>query len=241
MKLIKKILKSDFVQKLAIWLAAGYIRLVYFTVRWQIIGEDIPAKFIGQDEPFILSFWHGRLLMLIALWKRRKPIHMLASNHRDGQLIVKTAGYFGVQAITGSSSRGGAGAARAMVKVMKQGDCTGITPDGPRGPRMQAQDGIVTIARLSGASIIPVSYSIRRGKILNSWDRFLVAAPFSSGVMIWGEPISVPRDADEQTCEGIRLTVENSLNELTRKADTLCGRDPVDPAPLISPNGRAIE
>jgi len=240
-KLNKKILRSDFVQKVAILLAAAYIRLVYFTVRWQVIGADIPEKFINQGEPFILSFWHGRLLMMIALWKRRKPIHMLASSHRDGQLIVKTAGYFGVKAITGSSSRGGAGAARAMVKVMQQGDCSGITPDGPRGPRMRAQDGIVTIARLSGASIVPASYSIRRGKVLNSWDRFLVAAPFTTGVVIWGEPISVPRDADAQTCEDIRLAIENSLNDLTRKADRLCGREPIEPAPLISPSGETVQ
>ena len=232
MKLFKPILKSDAVQTLIIWLASLYIWLVHLTVRWQILGHDIPAKFVKEGKPFILCFWHGRMLMMIPLWRRMKPIHMLASQHRDGQLIVKTAANFGVQAITGSSSRGGASAVRAMVKVMKQGDCTGITPDGPRGPRMRAQDGIVTIARLSGAAIIPASYSIRRGKFINSWDRFLVAAPFSRGIQIWGDPITVPRDADEQTCEQYRLLIEIKLNEITQKADQLCEREPIDPAPL---------
>jgi lysophospholipid acyltransferase (LPLAT)-like uncharacterized protein len=54
---------------------------------------------------------------------------------------------------------------------------------------------------------------------LNSWDRFLIPRPFSRGLFVYGEPILVPRDADEARLEAARLEVERSLNEVTERAD----------------------
>lgn len=156
---------------------------------------------------------------------------MLISAHRDGELISNTVKHLGIDAAVGSSSRGGAGAFRNLIKNLKAGIWVGITPDGPRGPRMRATDGVVTLARLSGAPIVPLAYGISNGKVLGSWDRFLLALPFSSGVMIYGEPIHVGRDADTEGLDAVRLLLEERLNDLTRKADELSGRAPVMPAP----------
>ena len=129
-----------------------------------------------------------------------------------------------------SSSKGGAGALRAMLKALKAGDCVGITPDGPRGPRMRASDGIVNVARMSGAPILPATFGVSRGRVLGSWDRFLVAWPFGRGVIVWGQPIEVGRDADADALEDARARVEAGLNAVTREADRLSGRPPVEPA-----------
>ena len=155
---------------------------------------------------------------------------MLISQHRDGQIIARTVGHFGIKTVAGSSSKGGAQALRAMVKALKAGDCVGITPDGPRGPRMRATDGAVALARLSGAPIIPATFGAARGKVLPSWDRFLVAWPFGRGVIVWGDPIEVPRDADAAQLDASRLRVEGALNAITAEADRLTGRAPVEPA-----------
>ena len=159
---------------------------------------------------------------------------MLISQHRDGQLIARTIGHFGFETIVGSSSHGGARALRSMVTALAAGDCVGITPDGPRGPRMRADNGIVTVARLSGVPVIPVAYSINRGQLLDTWDRFLIAWPFSRGVIVWGEPIHLARDADEATAELMRQRIENNLNAITAEADRLCGRRPIEPMPIIA-------
>ena len=159
---------------------------------------------------------------------------MLISQHRDGQLIARTIGHFGFETIVGSSGHGGVRALRSMVKALAGGDCVGITPDGPRGPRMRADNGIVTVARLSGVPVIPVAYSINRGQLLDTWDRFLIAWPFSRGVIVWGEPIHLARDADEATAELIRQRIENNLNAITAEADRLCGRRPIEPTPNIA-------
>ena len=233
MKLSKRILKSDGFRAVACWLAAGLIRLVHLTNRWQVISGDIPQKFWAEKKPFILCFWHGRIMMAPYCWDRSAPINMLISDHQDGQLIARTVSHFGIKTVVGSTSKGGAKAVREMVKWIKGGEYVGITPDGPRGPRMRSSEGAVVVARLSGVPLIPVSFSTSRGINLRSWDRFLVAKPFGRGVFVWGQPIYVGRDNVDQAREDL----EASLNRLTREADKLAGRDPVEPAPLEVPEG----
>jgi len=121
-----------------------------------------------------------------------------------------------------------------MLRLLGRGEYAGITPDGPRGPRMRAGDGIIALARLSGAPVIPVSYATVFRIHARSWDRFLIALPFSRGVFIWGEPINVPRDADAQMIEHVRRSIEDSLNRITAEADVMCGHAPVEPAPELS-------
>jgi len=235
MKALKSLIKSEALRRFLCWLAAQYIRFVYFTCRWELVGGDYPAALWDQNEPFILAFWHGRILMMPYCWRRSVPIHMLISQHRDGQIIARTVAHFGIETIAGSTSRGGSAALRAMLKALKSGGCIGITPDGPRGPRMRASTGIVAVAKMSGAAILPATFAVRRWRLLRSWDRFAVALPFSRGTFAWGEPIRVPRDADETAQEAWRLTVEEAMNRLGAETDRRQGHEPVEPAPLPVP------
>jgi len=228
---LKRVLQSESVRRFFCWLASLYIRLVYHTGNWTVVGGDIPKRFWDEGKPFILGFWHGRLLLMPYCWDHRKTIHMLISEHRDGQLIAHTVGHFGIKWAAGSSTRGGAQALRTMVKGLKQGDCVGITPDGPRGPRMRVSDGVVTVARLSGVPIIPAAFGTTRGRCLSTWDRFLLAWPFGRGVIVWGEPIHVDREAEGDALEPARRQIEDGLNAVTAEADRLSGRPPVEPAP----------
>lgn len=212
------------------WLGSLYIRLIGVTTRWQVVGGDIPEKFWENNKPFIVAFWHGRLLMVPYCWDLSKTVFMLISQHRDGQIIARTVSHFGFRSAEGSSSKGGARALRQMLKVLDAGDYVGITPDGPRGPRMRASEGIVSVARLSGVPVIPLANSVARGRNLNSWDRFLLPGPFSRGAIVWGTPIEVARDADEQAQAQARLRIEDSLNALTREADEMVGRVCIEPA-----------
>lgn len=227
--LSKKISKNAGVRRAVCWIAAQYIRFVWMTSRWTFVGngnlDDLFAK-----GPAILCFWHGRLLMAPYTWQKPHPFKMLISAHRDGELIANTVANFDIGWVKGSSSKGGAGALRSMVKALRAGEWVGITPDGPRGPRMRVSDGIVSLAKLSGVPILPVTYGIERGRVLGTWDRFLIALPFSKGVLIWGEPLSVPRDADEDELTRCRDELENRLNGITHDADEMTGRAPVAPA-----------
>src|SRR5439155_20611141 len=97
----------------------------------------------------------------------------------------------------GSTRRGGLGALRTMLKRLEDGECVGITPDGPRGPAMRASSGIVNTARLSQSPVVPIVFATSRRRVLGSWDRFHFPLPFRLGGFLWGEPIEIERYLDE--------------------------------------------
>jgi len=228
--LIKRVTRSDAVRDILCWMGAQFIRLVRSTGVWRVEGGQIPHALWRENKPFILAFWHGRIMMMPYCWPRNTTIRMLISQHRDGQFIARTVAHFGIDTVAGSSSKGGSAALRSMLRSLKQGECVGITPDGPRGPRMRASDGIVHVARMSGVPVIPCGFSAKRRKVLSSWDRFTVAFPFSKGVFVWGEPVTVPADATPEQLEEARLAIENGLTHVTQSADRLMGHQPVEPA-----------
>jgi lysophospholipid acyltransferase (LPLAT)-like uncharacterized protein len=234
----RRIRKSDAARRVGCWFVALYIRLVWATGRWEIRNNAIPDRFWREGKPFVIAFWHGRLLILPAMWPRSAKIYMLISMHRDGEIISRAISYFGHGTVRGSAAkpgsrkdRGGAAALRSMLKALKANEYIGITPDGPRGPRMRASEGVLTVARLSGVPIIPCAYSAQSRRLLSTWDRFVVPLPFTRGVIVWGEPIYIARDADDASLEIARQTVEAQLNAVTREADDAMGVDYVDPAP----------
>ena len=226
---LRTFLRKPVVTGILSWLAARYIRFVWHTGNWKVENADIPKKLVADGKPFIACFWHGRMLMIPNAWVYPAPISILISQHRDGIFISRTLRHLGVGTIAGSSSRGGGGALVAMVRALKRGEYIGITPDGPRGPRMRVAPGAISAARLSGAALLPVTFATSRCRILSSWDRFLFPYPFGRGIVRIGDPITVPRDADENVSELLRQNLEHSLIDLTIKLDSEFGCEPVLP------------
>jgi lysophospholipid acyltransferase (LPLAT)-like uncharacterized protein len=111
-----------------------------------------------------------------------------------------------------------------MLKRLKEGDCVGITPDGPRGPAMTASTGIVNVARLARVPIVPITYATSRRRLLATWDRFHLPWPFGRGVYLWGEPIEISGALDGEGLEQARLLVETRMVDMVREADRRIGR-----------------
>ena len=165
----------------------------------------------------------------------------MISLHKDGQMIADTCKLFRIKQVRGSSdrpasdpkgakNRGGRAAFRAALSTLRAGSNLAITPDGPRGPRMHVQDGVIKLAQSSNAKVILCSYSTNRGKTIKSWDRFLLPYPFGRAVFITSEPISISKDLSPEAQEKTRKNLENQLNNMTRQADEWTGRTPVEPA-----------
>ena len=218
----KKILRTKLAYSVICWIGAKYIKFVSFTNSWTFINKKYVENLWKKNEAFILCFWHGRLLMMPLSWNKEKKINVLISAHSDGQLLSKTVKYFNIETITGSSSKGGSEAIRNIIKSLKSEISIGMTPDGPRGPRMKVNSAIIKIASLTGHKIVPLSYSVKKKFFLNSWDKFLVALPFGKGCFIWGKPIKIKKNIS--TNEDLKLSkrLENNLLKLTKKADRYC-------------------
>jgi lysophospholipid acyltransferase (LPLAT)-like uncharacterized protein len=90
-----------------------------------------------------------------------------------------------------------------------------ITPDGPRGPCYIVQDGVMSVAQLTGLAIYPFSYHLRWKIRPHSWDRFQIPLPFSVCEMSVGHPIQVPREATDEQRNALREELQRRLRELS--------------------------
>jgi lysophospholipid acyltransferase (LPLAT)-like uncharacterized protein len=203
-------------------LGAWLIRALAITWRIQVDDATQVARARTYAPNVVYAFWHGRLLPL-AFWHRDERAHVLASEHRDGEMLGQTIRRLGYGHVRGSSTRGGTRAILEMVAVMRSGHDTGFTVDGPRGPRYVAKPGAVEVARLTGAAIVPVTSASRRHRSFASWDRFELPWPFTRVLIRYGEPITVPADADRDQVEAKRVELETTLQRITREADDAVG------------------
>jgi len=202
-----------------IWLAATALAA---TLRWRWRDETNLFE-NGGKEPVIFCLWHNRLALSLILFRRyvqaRQPQRKLAalvSASRDGGMLARVLKLFDVEPVRGSSSRRGSQALRELVSAGKRGCDLAITPDGPRGPCYVVQDGIVSLAQLTGMAIVPASFHLSWKWRLKSWDRFQVPLPFARCEVQLGEPVRIPREASAAERERLRAKLEARMKGITR-------------------------
>ena len=197
--------------------AAWGVRLLGLTL--SIRRDERAVEPLWQARaPVIYAVWHGQILLLPLLYGRR-AVGVLASRSRDGELVTRYIGQFGIEAVRGSSSRGGAAALRHLARWLEEGREVVVVPDGPRGPAEVVKPGIVGLARLSGAAIVPVAVGASSEWRLGSWDGFRIPRPFARCVARFGEPIRVARVIDRRAEEAAREEVEAALHALSSSVD----------------------
>ena len=196
-------------------LGAWLVRLICKTSRVDCVDEE---RFFGIEGGKILCLWHGRPIAPTARMIGVE-LSVLISLSRDGELINAILSSLGFGAVRGSSGPSGARALASCIKLLRNGEIVVVTPDGPRGPSGVAQPGVMTMARKSGRPIVPIGCSSRPRIVLKSWDRFMVPLPFSRSVILFGEPVYVPEDADEATLEALRGGLQAEMRRLQDDAD----------------------
>jgi lysophospholipid acyltransferase (LPLAT)-like uncharacterized protein len=182
-------------------------RLWLATLRVHVVVH--PALARVQGRPWVLAFWHGTQWPLLA-WRRRRPTVVLVSLSRDGAMQARALALQGLRVVRGSSSRGGVRGLAQVVRAMKRGALdAAFAVDGPRGPVGVVKGGALVAARATGAVVVPLTGSMRRGVVLGrTWDRFAIAWPFSRVEVVLGAPIDPSERVDA------REAVERSLAQL---------------------------
>ena len=138
--------------------AASVIRGVARSMRCETRGYEAVDALYREGCHIILAFWHAQQLM-IPIGYRGTGSHVLISQHGDGEIIARIIARFGHQAVRGSSTRGGAGALRALIKLGRSGQDVVVTPDGPKGPRHVAKLGVIQLAKATGLPIVPLAFA----------------------------------------------------------------------------------
>ena len=199
------------------WLGWCVIGLIGRTLRWDVVGWEKLAAVHGAGKRWVLAFWHGRLF-LASWYFRRRGIAVMTSRNRDGEYIARVIRRLGYTAVRGSSSAGGHGAAREMLRILGRGGDVGFAIDGPRGPRYVAKAGAAYLGWKSGNPVIPFGISVERKWTLGSWDGFQVPKPFSRAVLLIGDPIPVERGG-AGGLEACQTRIQQTLDELRVRGD----------------------
>jgi lysophospholipid acyltransferase (LPLAT)-like uncharacterized protein len=204
--------------RLAGWAGGAVISALFRTCRFEVSGEENYLSFWRSRKPVVFVLWHGRLLAG-AYRQKGKGLVVLISQHRDGEYIARVVEQWGYGTVRGSSTRGGTGALRGLLRHVREGHSVVLTPDGPQGPRERIKTGALLVAQLGGAPIIPVATGASRSWWVEGWDRFQIPKPFSRIRMEYGQPIFVPRVADETELQACAKQVQSALDELMVRVD----------------------
>ena len=229
-KLIRNVLRSSWVQRAVGLLAAEYLRLVWLTNKFSFDPPDV-YEIVEPEMPAIFAFWHGQHFMTPFIkTKESHRAKVLISRHRDGEFNAIVAERLGVETVRGSGDhgsafnrKGGVGAFKEMVRVLDDNTNMALTADVPKKSRI-AGLGIIMLARESGRPIMPFAMATSRFIRLKNWDRTTINLPFGRGALVGGEVINVPADADSGAMETLRLQLEATLNDVTRRAYAQVGR-----------------
>lgn len=205
---------------LVVALAAALIRALGATWRVRVEGK---SPFDSEQRPLLGALWHRSVFLAAHQFRDRRAV-VIVSQSRDGdwiEALLSRLGY--APSARGSSSRGGAAALRQQIRAMRETGIGALLCDGPRGPAGVAKPGIAFLARACRAPLWPVAFSARPVIRFGSWDRMLLPLPFARVLCAYGEPIVVPRDADDAVLEACRTRLEESLHRLTDDLDHRLG------------------
>lgn len=231
---LRRIVYNQTVKKFITWLIYLYLFLVYKTSKKNFIGFHNIDKLIAEDRSFIFAFWHNRLMMIPFIARKIKNkydkhnLMTLASRHGDGQIVGMVMERFGLISILGSgkgnkksASRIDYSSLRKIIDGLKSGYALGITPDGPRGPSQQINGELLNIAKLTGAIIVPISYSCSNFKIIKkSWDKFKIPLPFSNLCFYIGDNFyAMPREASQDYILNLNEDIRLQLDRVQNLAD----------------------
>lgn len=197
--------------------------LLRFTCRFNKLSTsrvDVFERY-AEEGNNIFAFWHSKLFYLVYYYvthAKKRRISILVSMSKDGDYGAALIQKLKQDAVRGSSSRGGQRAIRNLAAKATEGNNIAITPDGPKGPVTKVNKGVIRLAQLTGARIIPVSYQATRAWKAKSWDLFMVVKPFGKVHVAFADPMQIPRDSSPEDVEKFRKKLEDTLLEL----DLIC-------------------
>lgn len=195
-------------------------KLVYILFRIQepyTIIREVNQK---ELKPCIYAMWHAHQCLIHGI-KDKNNLNVLISRSMDGEIIARTVSKWGFKVVRGSKGKKGAiEATMQLIDRLKNNECIAMMVDGPSGPAFIAKDGVIKIAKMSGAPIIPVYWYSPNKNFLKfpSWDGFRFPFGFTRLLNFYGDPIYVPADNNDEQDEEARVQLQNALKDLEQKA-----------------------
>jgi lysophospholipid acyltransferase (LPLAT)-like uncharacterized protein len=207
-----------FVYRLAVYLGALILEVLWWTSRKKFIGLDRLEALLKEEGAVVPVFWHQHLLMCARFMCSSKIKGMksgfMISPSVDGQAPTMLAQLYGAHVVRGSGSYTGVRAVRGVYQaIVKDLISPTITPDGPRGPRFVAKPGAIFTAQISGKAVVPIAYAARPAKLLRTWDKFVIPSPFAKINFAIGEPFYPKKKMTDEEMQLAQRELERRMHE----------------------------
>jgi lysophospholipid acyltransferase (LPLAT)-like uncharacterized protein len=201
----------------------GLCRLLWWSYRKHyVIGEDVAERIISGKMVCAPVYWHQHTFVGLNLMRdwllRGFRAGFIISASVDGEVPARIAHSWGAIVVRGSAKQTNALAMRDIQQAMKDGVSIVSAADGPLGPIYQFKAGVVLMARIGDAPLVPVSCATDRAWYLRRWDNFELPKPFARVVIAVGEPMPVPRSTPVSELEQHRKAIEDATNELLQRS-----------------------
>ena len=227
--MIKQLSRNRWVERMVAVLVSGYMKFCIRTIRWRVVGGEATLALAPTDQGFLMCFWHG-VISLSVVTRRvigEKRCSAMISQSSDGTLIADIVARLGYPAVRGSrgkegaEDKGGAGAFRQTLRLVRGGEIVAITPDGPRGPVEEMPSGPVMLARTAKVPMFMFGYACRPAIRPGTWDRMMFPLPFGRGAMVIDGPLEIGDARDEAALEAVRIDWEARLIAVQRRAEAI--------------------
>jgi len=206
--------------KIISFIAWILISLWIRTIKVRYVNKNIQERLVAEGKKAVYIFWHGSMFLPLYAYRNSNML-LPASESRDGEIIARLLKHLGYDVVRGSSKRKGFQALRGLIAGIRRGQDIAIAADGPRGPRHQVKEGVLYLAGKMNVPVVPVASGVRRFRILEkTWEKLEFPAPFTKGVIMFGDPVFVEGTAKEELVSR-RKEIDAQMDRLTRKAQEL--------------------
>lgn len=205
-------------------LAWWYTLFLGWTTRIYWFKTKEAQQLEADGKGLIYAAWHNQQLFLLYPYRGQK-IAPLISQSSDGEYIARVLPHFGMEAVRGSTTRGGARALIKLLQATRKGYRPMLTPDGPRGPLYTVQPGILFLAKKTGLPIIPVGTALSHKFKAGSWDKMRVPLPFGKTALTYGKAIWVKDEADFPHAA---KELQEQLNWASDQSELFCNKQHFD-------------
>ena len=189
-------------------LKLGLAPLAWGLLRGSIRVNHYPGTTGAGPGPYIFACLHRDMLPAIIFVQPARP-YLLISNSLDGDILVRTLGRKNYGFVRGATGVDGSRALVALRKELAQGHSIGLAVDGPKGPFGKIHAGVLKLASLSQAPIIPLVAKASRATNLHTWDQTLVPLPFSRVQVEMGRHLHVPLDFNSSNQAAVAKELES--------------------------------
>lgn len=194
------------------------IKLIGMTIKFEEINGGKIERIQDAGHLPIMAFWHDRIVTGAYYFRHRRLI-VLSSLSFDSEYTARVIQRLGIGIVKGSSTRGGVSGLVGMIRMMKRGLGAAFTVDGPKGPKYEVKAGPVLLAKKTGNPLMPFVIECRSFWRLKSWDRLHIPKPFTPAAVIFGDPIYVDAETDDDGIEAKRMELQHSLDALVRRGE----------------------